>query len=1098
MKTHNNLNEMSIGIVDSYPIYVDSKLIFTIDPINSVVGTEGSDTLTGAEANDWLQAGGGDDVLTGEANRDSLDGGAGDDQLDGGTGDDWLDGGAGSDTYLFGSGTDTIFEWNAVDEIGKNKIVLTNLAQADVSFEKIGGVDLKIIVNATGESLYIHNVYNKDAHLNIDSFQFTNATLTLDQVTALSTEVYYGYNVINGTNEVDSLVGKDADDRLDGMAGNDTLNGKAGHDWLLGGDGNDMLQGGADYDYLDGGAGNDQLDGGAGDDWITGGTGNDTFLFGSGLGNDTISEWNNGEQSGNDSVILSNLAQADVSFQKINGTDLKITINATDETLYLNGVYSADSNVAIESFQFTDAILDLAQISALSTNLYYGYHTIKGTDNADVLTGKDGDDWIDAMADDDVLVGGAGNDQLLGGDGNDALQGGDGYNYLHGNAGNDTLEGGAGDDWLAGGLGDDSYLFGSGLGNDTVSGWNTIDEDGNDQVVFNGLAQADVSFQKINGIDLTVTINVTGEIFYIGNAYSSDSNSPVESFQFTDATLDLTQVSALSTEIYYGYRSINGTTDSDILSGKDTDDWIDAGAGDDTLIGNSGNDQLLGGGGNDVLQGGDGNDILNGDADDDQIEGGAGDDWLYGGTGNDTYLFGAGSGNDSIYSWDNVNEGGKDLVILNNLTQADVSFEKIDGLDLRMTINATGETLYIGNAYDLNIAPPVETFQFSDATLNLEQISALSTVVSRMIIGDDNDNALDGGRDDNSIEGRAGNDTLYGGGSGSDWLAGGTGDDTYIFTKGSGYSTISETDKSGAKGNDRVILKDIAQSEVSFEKINSQDLHIILNATGESLYIYNAFNADTDLHVESFEFTDDTLTLDQVSALSKSVDLIYYYDTMQSVKGTVGGTVITPTSENQVIKGSDSNDHFVGASGHDTLMGKKGDDDLKGGAGNDTLSGGAGNDILTGDNGKDYLNGNAGDDQLIGGLGRDILRGGGGNDHLIGNEGGDNLIGGAGADTFYLNTLSNVDRIKDFNVTDDTIQLDHNIFTSLKVGMVRAGMFVSGADVTVAADSNDYLIFNSATGALSYDADGKGSEDAVQIAVLGNSPILSYTDFTVV
>jgi Ca2+-binding RTX toxin-like protein len=87
------------------------------------------------------------------------------------------------------------------------------------------------------------------------------------------------------------------------------------------------------------------------------------------------------------------------------------------------------------------------------------------------------------------------------------------------------------------------------------------------------------------------------------------------------------------------------------------------------------------------------------------------------------------------------------------------------------------------------------------------------------------------------------------------------------------------------------------------------------------------------------------------------------------------------------------------------------------------------------------------------------------------------------------------DTLTDFNVVDDTIQLDHAVFSALAVGAVNATNFVTG---TSAVDSNDYLIYDASTGALFYDLDGSGSAAAVQIALLGSNLSLTNGDFVVV
>ncbi len=84
---------------------------------------------------------------------------------------------------------------------------------------------------------------------------------------------------------------------------------------------------------------------------------------------------------------------------------------------------------------------------------------------------------------------------------------------------------------------------------------------------------------------------------------------------------------------------ITGTGSGELLSGSPYADVIDGAGGNDTVLGLGGNDRLHGGAGNDRLHGGAGNDLL---------DGGAGNDMLEGGNGEDVYVFGRGSGNDTI------------------------------------------------------------------------------------------------------------------------------------------------------------------------------------------------------------------------------------------------------------------------------------------------------------------------------------------------------------------------------------------------------------------------------------------------------------------
>ena len=139
------------------------------------------------------------------------------------------------------------------------------------------------------------------------------------------------------------------------------------------------------------------------------------------------------------------------------------------------------------------------------------------------------------------------------------------------------------------------------------------------------------------------------------------------------------------------------------------------------------------------------------------------------------------------------------------------------------------------------------------------------------------------------------------------------------------------------------------------------------------------------------------------------------------------------------------------------------------------------------------------DDILHGGWGKDELDGGEGNDILSGGLGHDTLTGGAGADLFSFTIkpiTANADKITDFSVTDDTIQMDRLRFTPLTTtGVLDAANFVTA---TAAVDSDDYVIYNPATGALLYDADGNGAGAAVRIALLGVDLALTPADIVII
>jgi serralysin len=214
------------------------------------------------------------------------------------------------------------------------------------------------------------------------------------------------------------------------------------------------------------------------------------------------------------------------------------------------------------------------------------------------------------------------------------------------------------------------------------------------------------------------------------------------------------------------------------------------------------------------------------------------------------------------------------------------------------------------------------------------------------------------------------------------------------------------------------------------------------------------------------------------------------------------------------------------------LNGGLGNDTLNGGADADTMIGGLGNDNYVVDNVGDAVteNLNEGTDRisssvtytlpanvenltltgttaingsgnglaniLIGNSAANQLNGGGGNDTLDGGTGNNTLTGGAGQDIFRLTTAGHIDAITDFVVVDDTIQLENAVFTALATpGTLAAGQLRIGAQ---ALDANDFIIYNNATGALLYDANGNGAGAAVQIATLSAGLAVTNADFVVI
>uniref|UniRef100_UPI0027B9BC9B calcium-binding protein n=1 Tax=Desulfobulbus sp. TaxID=895 RepID=UPI0027B9BC9B len=242
-------------------------------------------------------------------------------------------------------------------------------------------------------------------------------------------------------------------------------------------------------------------------------------------------------------------------------------------------------------------------------------------------------------------------------------------------------------------------------------------------------------------------------------------------------------------------------------------------------------------------------------------------------------------------------------------------------------------------------------------------------------------------------------------------------------------------------------------------------------------------------------------------------------------------TLIGSDQDNTLI-GYGGSDLLSGLEGNDSLRGEDGADQLLGGAGNDVLHGGAGADLLDGGEGRDSadyrgtgaavavnlatgtatggtaegdtflsienLYGTDFDDTLIGSDQDNTLIGYGGNDVLSGGLGNDTLTGGAGNDIFVFDTAlsatTNRDTLSDFVVGQDIIKLDKDVFTALTTaGTLSSANFNSSA-TGAAGDANDYILYNTTSGTLLYDADGNGSGTAVQFATLTTKPAITASD----
>lgn len=232
------------------------------------------------------------------------------------------------------------------------------------------------------------------------------------------------------------------------------------------------------------------------------------------------------------------------------GTLGSIAFDPTTQTLR----YSADSDIFdvlapgskfVDHFTYTitdgHGMVSTAMVSVTVTAIADGVtrigtiyaDTITGTAGEDTLYGNAGNDTLYGMGGHDLIDGGLGNDTIYGGDGHDVLSGNNGDDTLYGDAGNDRiyggagndklfggdgrdiLLGGAGNDTLTGGAGADSFHFGRSEGSDTITDFNTAE----DQIILDGisLTRSTVSDVNRDGIaDLTLTFTGGTSVTLLG------------------------------------------------------------------------------------------------------------------------------------------------------------------------------------------------------------------------------------------------------------------------------------------------------------------------------------------------------------------------------------------------------------------------------------------------------------------------------------------------------------------------------------------------------------------------------------------------------
>ncbi|AGS25594.1 M10 family metallopeptidase C-terminal domain-containing protein [Rhizobium etli] len=256
-----------------------------------------------------------------------------------------------------------------------------------------------------------------------------------------------------------------------------------------------------------------------------------------------------------------------------------------------------------------------------------------------------------------------------------------------------------------------------------------------------------------------------------------------------------------------------------------------------------------------------------------------------------------------------------------------------------------------------------------------------------------------------------------------------------------------------------------------------------VNGHSNNVSIFAGHNADaTDYYVENgigSSYDDILIGNDGANILDgrggadrmagNGGDDIYFVDSLDDIvreEANGGNDTVVLMTRNLKIRQIPNVEHIIYA---DELNAEPASGGDCGGAGDDTLNG-DGADKSNGDAGSDLLNGRRA--AMLTGCceGEDTLR--------------------------FSRELEdrNVDRIADFKAIDDRILLDNLIFESVGGDGAFSLNAFYGSTAGDAHDADDRIIYDTDSGALSYDVDGHGEVATIQLAELSENLTLSSAD----
>jgi Ca2+-binding RTX toxin-like protein len=996
---------------------------------DELYGLGGDDTLIGGSGNDLLAGGDGSDTYL-FANDFGLDSVV--ENAD--SGSDTLDFSTVTNAMLFtldNTGLSAGYGTSLVTHTGQFVENLTATAYDDTFFFNEGAALDGTLDAGAGIDTLDYSSYGSGVNVNLSTGAATG-------VGGGNAGCLSGIENLLGSEFNDLLMGDNHNNIIDGRAGNDQIYGLDGDDTLIGGDGNDLLDGGSGDDtylFADG-FGQDEVRESeeGGNDWLdfTHVTADLTITYGPTL---TIISTTGGTVSYNHNTVENHIGNAGVyTFVLLEGAGLNGVLEGLGSRTILDlSAYNAYLEVILTglgSLNGFAGIIDSLSFSFNNVDEIIGSlaagHTLKGLNGEALWVLADGGSTYTAS---DRTLDFSGFAVLIGGDGDDTFRL-DGNSVYTG-----SLDGGGGENTLtyAGytlpvlvqilGMSAEGFLgTGTGLNgtfsqidlvigngaNATFTGADLeatfVIGDGDDRYLYQENILRLEGFGTLVGGSAADTFIISGS-----SAYNLQGGAGDDIFKLSGAAV-LTGV-------------IDGGLGSDWLDYSEYDQGDNSGI---TVNLTTGLATGVGGGmagslsGVENLIGSRFNDTLTGDESANSIDGGAGDDELNGLGGDDTYIFGENWGSDTISDdFDGLNildfsavsvDLEIDLQALRITTILDAGQNKVDYSGIKRIIAGSGnDTFLISGPQSMELYGGAgdDRFVFSaEGRLNglidggsgqdaLDYSGDLSTLLTVRVF------ILTGAGSCDGFNGTEG-ETLAGGFANIDLIVGGLGLDALH-----GCNIDSEfniyADRVEYSSGSRTLITTLLENLVGGHRNDSFIFHGSAELPGEQNSIDGQGGEDT---------------LDY-SNYAGSVAVYLLSGVATGVQNGVAGI------EN--IIGSPLSDILSGDDGVNSIDGGAGDDEIYGLGGNDTLSGGLGNDFLDGGTGIDIVdysgNTSAGITiSLLTGIadsaesGQDTLTGienirgtifadeitGDNNNNIIDGNGGNDILQGQGGDDTYI------------------------------------------------------------------------------------------------